>query len=267
MEFKNIFVVFDPTREEQPALNRGAQLALETGRSLHVYACIFSDSANQEEVRARVELQDEQLKSRIEPLLEAGLLVATEVDWDKDWYQAVVRASIRNSADVLLKSSYRHTPSQRILNRTSDWTLIRECLCPVMLVKEGTDVDSRNVLAAIDIRPEKAAYEHLNQRIIDFSQRVMEHTGAEVHFINAHRDLDSSPDRNALIRNCGVQSDRIHIRMGEPEDVIVENARELNAALVIIGNSARSGLSALINGNTVEKIVDKLECDILSMPG
>lgn len=54
--------------------------------------------------------------------------------------------------------------------------------------------------------------------------------------------------------------------VGEPEGVIVENARELNAGLVIVGNAARSGISALINGNTVEKVVDRLECDILSMP-
>jgi universal stress protein E len=36
--------------------------------------------------------------------------------------------------------------------------------------------------------------------------------------------------------------------------------------MVVVGNSARSGLSAMVNGNTVEKVLDKLECDVLSMP-
>ena len=54
--------------------------------------------------------------------------------------------------------------------------------------------------------------------------------------------------------------------MGEPGDVIVENARELDASLIIVGNAARSGISALVRGNTVEKIVDRVDCDVLSMP-
>jgi nucleotide-binding universal stress UspA family protein len=33
-----------------------------------------------------------------------------------------------------------------------------------------------------------------------------------------------------------------------------------------VGNSARSGLSAALHGNTVEKMLDKLRCDVLSMP-
>jgi len=202
----------------------------------------------------------------VAPLLEQGIAATTEVEWDRDWYHAVVRASIRSHADVVFKSSYKHSSSQRVLNRTSDWTLIRECLCPVLLVKKETVQDVRKVLAAIDIREEKANYGKLNERIINFTRRVMDSQSAEVHFINAHRDLASFPDRNALIKGCGVDSDRIHIKLGKPEDVIVENARGLDVSLVVVGNSARSGLSALVNGNTVEKVVDKVECDILALP-
>lgn len=270
MEFTNVFVVYDPTREEQPALQRAELIARETAANLHVFACIYSEiprsTGKSEEVSALLARQKEALQVVVQPLVDRGVQVTTEVEWDEDWYQAVVRASIRSEADLVLKSSYRHTPGQRILNRTSDWTLMRECLCPVMLVKETTDRGARKVLAAIDIRDKKGAYEGLNQRIIQLSQRVLEHEDAEVHFINAHKNLSSYPDRNELVRSCGVGSDRIHIQMGEPGDVIVKNARDLNASLVVVGNSARSGLSALINGNTVEKVVDRLECDVLSMP-
>ena len=271
MEFTNIFVVYDPTREEQPALERAAVIAQqETAVNVHVFACIYSDipksTEKSGEVKALIARKKDLLNAAVAPLVDKGVQVTSEVEWDKDWYQAVVRASVKNSADVVLKSSYRHTSSQRILNRTSDWTLIRECLCPVMLVKEGTKQGARKVLAAIDIRAQKESYENLNQRIINFSQKVLDSQQAEVHFINAHKELSSFPDRNALIRTCGVDSDKIHIKLGQPEDVIVAKARKLDVNLVVVGNSARSGLSALINGNTVEKVVDRLECDILSMP-
>lgn len=270
MEFKNFFVVYDPTREEQPALARAARIAGESQADLHVYACIYSDLGKSrdksQQVRARLDEQKRVLEAAVTPLRAQGVRVATEVEWDKDWCHSAIRASIRCGADVVLKSSSAHTPSQRILNRTSDWTLIRECLCPVLLVKQDTDQRSPRVLAAIDARSGNETYEQLNRRIIDFSHRVMDNEYAEVHFINAHKDLASSPDRQALLRNCGVASDRMHIRLGDPGDVIVDNARELNASLVIVGNTARSGLSALVHGNTVEKIVDRVECDVLSMP-
>ena len=85
-------------------------------------------------------------------------------------------------------------------------------------------------------------------------------------FVNAFRDFRGVPDRQALIKETGIDSDRIHIKLGEPEKVIVDQARALDASLVVVGNSARSGLAAAVHGNTVEKILDKLDCDILTMP-
>lgn len=270
MEVTRIFVVYDPTRQEQPALARAAGIAREIGCDVHVFAAIYSEidrnADKAAEIKRQITEQKSTLQTAVAPLIDDGVRVTTEVEWDKDWYSAVVRASIRNQADVVLKSSYRHSSRERILNRTSDWTLIRECLCPVLLVKEGKQRDLRRVLAAIDIRAGRESYEKLNQHIIDLSQRILDARGAEVHFINAFRDLRAFPDRNALIRSCGVNSERIHIHMGEPEDVIVKGARDLDASMVVIGNSARSGLAAVINGNTVERVLDRLDCDVLSMP-
>jgi len=270
MEFRHIFVVFDPTRSNQPALERAATIAAEVPVNLHVFACIFlpldKDVDKAEEVKELIAQQQATLNSAVAPLIDKGIAVTTEVEWEKDWYQAVVRASIRNGADAVLKSSYPHTARQRILNRTSDWTLIRECLCPVLLVKETETSGNRRILAAVDIRAEKGSYEKLNQQIIEFSHRIMDGTNAEVHFINAFQEMKAVPDRNALIENCGVSSDRIHIQIGNPDDVIVARARDLDASLVVVGNSARSGASAMISGNTVEKVLDKLDCDVLSIP-
>jgi universal stress protein E len=136
----------------------------------------------------------------------------------------------------------------------------------VLLVREGTSGELQRVLAAIDIRAKTDAYQRINQRIIDFSHQVLDQADAEVHFINAFRELKEVPDRNELVEACGIDSDKIHLRMGEPEEVIVQSAREMNASLVVVGNSARTGLAAVMRGNTVEKVLDKLACDVLSLP-
>ncbi|MCY1525773.1 hypothetical protein D9M68_607660 [compost metagenome] len=40
-------------------------------------------------------------------------------------------------------------------------------------------------------------------------------------------------------------------------------ARELNAALTVIGNVARTGLTGALIGNTAEMVLDALESDVL----
>ena len=270
MEPTNILVVFDPTREAQPALERAASLAALLPCTLHVFCCIHNDIPRSAErgatIRRQLDDQRQLVEEEIAKLDTGDATVTVELEWDLDWYRAVVRASISRNADVVLKSTYRHSPGQRILNRTSDWTLIRECLCPVLLVREGSNGELQRVLAAIDIRARSDAYQRINQRIIDFSHRVFDQADAEVHFINAFRELKEVPDRHELVKACGIDGERIHLRMGEPDEVIVQSAQEMNASLVVVGNSARSGLAAVMRGNTVEKVLDKLACDVLSLP-
>jgi universal stress protein E len=270
-----ILVVYDPTTEAQPALARAAALAESAADSdveLHVYSCIYSDprksegqSGGKEELIAA---QEEIVKNAVSSLGEKGVDVAIEIEWDKDWYQAVVRAADRIKADAVFKSSHKHSATQRLLKPTSDRTLLRQCACPVLLVKRDAEVVGQNriILAAVQFRGEDGAYEKLNQKILDFCHRSLATDAAKVHFINAYTDLSNRPDKGQLVRACGVPGDQVHVKMGETDDIIVDFARELDASMVVIGNSSRTGLSALINTNTAEKILDKLDCDLLAMP-
>lgn len=270
MQIANIFVVYDPTTDTQPALARAAVIAQQDKVKVHIFSCIYTDLEKSEEASgARKKLlsaQQEIVAGAAAALIEKGIEVSTEVEWAEDWYQAVVRASVSNGADVVMKASHKHSATQRLLKHTSDRTLIRQCDCPVLLVKAEVNNDARKVLAAIDTRVEKNAYEQLNANILDFCSRYMIMDNAELHFVNAHADLPDRPDKGALVRAFGVAADKIHIKMGEPDDVIVETAKTLGVNLVVIGNSARSGLSALINTNTAEKILDELDCDLLALP-
>lgn len=268
-QFNKLFVVYDPTREHQPALQRAVDIARENLASLCVFACIYSDTAKSAEpateVARLIEVQREILDQAVAPLSAEGLDVSVEVEWDKDWYHSVVRASTKWAADMVLKSSFKHSTGKRLLNRTSDWAIMRECLCPVLLVKDRAPREVTAVLAAVDINAKRESYERLNQKVIEVAKRLLDSDRAEVHVVNAFSDFKGVPDRAELIRNSGIASDRVHIKMGEPEKVIVAQAKAIDASLVVVGNSARSGVSAVLHGNTVEKMLDKLECDVLSL--
>ena len=270
MALSKFLVVHDPTREEQPALERAAIVAGKLGASLHLFGCIHGDVSGadkqSEAVKQRLSEHQQLLEATAAPIAATGVTVSTEVEWDKDWYHAVVRAAARNHADIVYKSSYTHSPSQRILKSTSDWTLIRECLSPVLLIKEANRPEVPIILAAIDISVRTEAYERLNEHIMELGRMLLESDIAEIHVVNAFPDFRVTPDPQKLIEATGLDKSRIHIKMGPPDRVIVETAKRLNANMVVVGNSHRSGLAALMHGNTAEKILDKLDCNVLAMP-
>lgn len=267
---KKLFAVYDPTQAEQPALERAFDIAPEISAQLHIFACIFAEPTKSDDEPVDVEKAIALHRGLIDAAIAGADLgdveVSTELEWGKDWYQAVVDASVRHEADLVFKSSYKHSSGKRIFNRTSDWTLIRECQCPVLLVKEGTTVADKRVLSAVDITARSDSYERLNDNVISLSKKLRDVRGAEVHFVNAFEDFKGVPDRQELIDSCGADTSQIHIKLGKPRKVIVDQAKKLDVSLVVVGNSGRSGLSAALMGNTVEKVLDKLECDVLSMP-
>lgn len=269
-ELRKFFVVYDPTAEEQPAFERAAFVAAEIGAKLHLFSCIYSQLSAQDdkpgEVMRLIESQKQQLAKLLAPLAEKGIEVSHEVEWDQDWQHAAVRASIHHGADIVFKSSFTHSHAQRKLRQTSDWTLIRGCLCPVLLVKSTSISEPSRVLTAVDILAKAESYEKLNTQIIELGKELKGSDRTDVHLVNAFQDFKDIPERQALIDSSGIQSDNIHIKMGAPDKVIVDTAKKIDANLVVIGNSSRSGLSAMVHGNTIEKVLDKLECNILSMP-
>jgi len=270
MELNKILVIYDPTREEQPALDRAAITAEEIGASVHLFACIHTGLPGEEDEAVEIERQLGELKTHLEqrvaPIVEKGVTVSIETEWHKDWPHAAIRAAERSQADIVFKSSFKHRSSERILKSTSDWILIRECMSPVLLVKENSIPEVSRILAGVDISARAESYEKLNEHIIEFSRRLIEAEHAEVHVVNAFPDFRVLPDKQKLIDLSGVDSDHIHIKLGAPDKVIVDTAKRINANLVVVGNSHRSGLAAMLHGNTAEKILDKLDCNVLAMP-
>lgn len=270
MSLTKFLVVHDPTREEQPALERAALIAERLGAQLHLFGCIYGDlsgaDSKSEAVKEKLNEHKQILEACAAPYVAQGVLVTTEVEWDKDWYHAAIRATTRNQADIVYKSSFRHRVSQRILKSTSDWTLIRECPMPVMLVKQVERPEAPVILAAVDISARTEFYEKLNEHVLDLSRKLVESSVADVHVVNAFPDFRVTPDPQKLIEVSGLERSRIHIKLGPPDKVIVDEAKRLDANLVVVGNEHRSGLAAMLHGNTAEKILDRLDCNVLIIP-
>ena len=83
--------------------------------------------------------------------------------------------------------------------------------------------------------------------------------------VNAYRDSEDFPDRDAVQRIIDIPLENIHRDMGRPEDVICDMAQKVQADLVILGTAARQeGIRVTLRGgNIAEKVIEKLSTDIL----
>jgi nucleotide-binding universal stress UspA family protein len=66
-----------------------------------------------------------------------------------------------------------------------------------------------------------------------------------------------------LVRQVGVSERRRHLVGRHPTDAIEQVAAETRSALVVMGAISRSGLKRLLIGNTAERVLDHLTCDVL----
>jgi universal stress protein E len=65
------------------------------------------------------------------------------------------------------------------------------------------------------------------------------------------------------LRSTRVPRVRRHLVAGHPINVIPDVARRTRSAIVVMGAVSRSGLKSVFIGNTAERVLDDLECDLL----
>ncbi len=279
MSIASIMVVINPTTAEQRGFDLGLRSALITGAKLNLYVCLSEANCGTEgEPSAASEhnadSKDFALASyqqRLDELVKQaeaeGVKASSEVEWDNDWSHAIVKAAQRNKSDMMFKTSRDHSRAERGMRETSDWVVLRSSPCPVLMVKGHRDWSHRRVLAAINTGSEDAAHIALNNAIIEFSSRLAEAYGSEVHYVTAVKNQQPAADNYVLAAQCSVPVTQIHSAEGWPEEVIKETADRLEADLVVIGNVGRKGMVASAIGNTAEKLLDQTRSDVFVING
>ena len=144
---QKIFVVLDPTTMNQPSLVMAETIAVDElaagadNVALHLYACLGEDQlrrpANIDEETALAE-EHSRIQSWVERLAthsrSLGLTVDTEVEIKPNWREAIVDALSRQSSMLAVKNMTDQPRLRRWLRETSDWRLLRDAPCPLLLV-------------------------------------------------------------------------------------------------------------------------------------
>lgn len=282
--YKNLFVVIDPLSDSQPALVRAAQLAKQAKSKVTAFSAVYQSTGDMLDANSRKEGKrsflkqwDARVKTILAPYKNDGVKISSDTYWTADWYAAVSRAAIRADADLVVKSTFRHGKMQRLLHNTSDFTIMRHSPSPVLLVRERQGAKGQLVLAALDLESTDEGHIALNNAVIKHAHEMAEFAGLPLHVIAA---VSRKPDLSHVLAGVeeqeggllatlahafGVNAEHFHMVRGAAQNVIPAQAAALNADVVVLGVSAVSGVKGLMIGTTAKKVLDKLDCDVLTV--
>jgi universal stress protein E len=283
-----------------PMLRKAAQLSRALGAKLELFhaitepvavdALIFANqSLKKFETDARLKYQ-RRLEALAAPLRSSGLEVSTAAEWDFPAHEALIRRAHRTKADLIVAARHAGRHVAPWILRYTDWELLRQSPVPVLLIKSGRQYHSPTVLAAIDPGHAFAKSARLDSEILRRAARIATTTDGKLHAVHAYvptlMDMKpaelSAPDATARItahaaglaeagfdkalraaRLGKLAPDGRHVLVGHAVDAIPVLARKLRCDLVVMGAISRSGLKRLAIGNTAERLLDDLPCDLL----
>jgi universal stress protein E len=276
--FRVILVaVRDLRARRSVVVERGARLAAGCGARLElfhdlatpIYLDAVAGTGKPVETLTRIgrEKAERRLETLAEPLRARGLRVKVSAVWDFPPYESVIRRATAVKADLIVVQKRGHHRLPALLGYT-DWELLRASPIPVLLLKNARYRPRAAVLAAVDPQHAERGSGALEKRILASAASLAAALRAPLHIVQvltpwarptpSHRDA-----LKGLVRTSAVKPARAHLLMGNPDALLPATARRLRAGAVVMGMMSRRGLKRLFIGNSAERLLDDLHCDVL----
>ncbi len=278
-----LLVVIDPTSELQIALVKALLIAKLGNCHIHALLCVHEDfgkrrsSASQRDIRQDILAEArEWLERELEPCRIAGVPCDVHVVWNRRWVETVMHAVARVDCDLLIKSTFEHSRAGRFFRKTSDFTLMRYCACPILFTGEAQEWKSDRIVACLDLESADPQHMRLNHVVLRDARAFGEIVGMDLYVASAHDapllgdhlplDTGEKPvDAEALGALYRLEPGRIILRQGPTVDTLAAICDEIDPSIVVLGTLARTGVSGKLIGNTAEKLLDRVAADILTV--
>jgi len=209
----------------------------------------------------------QQLDRLAEPLRRKGLKVQTAAVWDYPPYEAVVRRAMAIKAELIVVQKRGHHRLPALLGYT-DWELLRASPIPVLLIKKSRHRPRAPVLAAVDPQHVGARTGALERRLLQSAAALAKALKAPLHAVQVLMPSANTPPRrktllSGLARAVQIKPARIHVLAGDADLMLPATARRLRAGVFVMGTMSRRGLKRLFLGNSAERLLDDLHCDVM----
>jgi universal stress protein E len=298
---RRILVVVDPTTAGSPAVVKGFDLANRLRAALTLLLCDPAPSLapqrypDDESYTAAVEparaLLLAQLSAMARKVDASGLDVDCRVEVGVPLPEGILRAVRGVAPDLVVKDTHHHSFLRRTLLGHTDWSLIRDCPAPLLLVQERRWALPPRIVAAVDPGHPEDAPAALDHALIDAAERLARGFASPIDLLHCWSPVpllaasamgdpiaSSTPVPQEVLDMLQKQDDehlrhlarvhdvpaiRVHRFNGLPVEGLPEFAERAAVDVMAMGAVARHGLERLRIGSTAERVLERMPCDVL----
>lgn len=263
---RNILVVIDPSRDNQPALDR---LLMAAGQRKDLGKVILFIAPDYELLGRSHQLQTMRrnqgwVKELGAPLTTQAIKYEVFYSWEVEWASSVNELTREYDIDTLMISLYQSDAQQNLLSNEM-WDLLRNAGTKILFIREG-DANPRRLKILAGIKMQDGTASELNERVLNQLNFAAKISNGDCYVANAYESSSNYPDRARLMELTGLPNDHLFVEQRRPDEVISDAAEKFDADLLVIGIRPRKTVKQLLRGKTIEKILSKAKCDVIAVP-
>lgn len=192
---------------------------------------------------------------------------------------AIIQTVLREHIDLVVagKRTDVHTDERKI--GTIARKLLRKCPCEVWLEDPRTDREPSVILAGTDLSA-------VGDRVVELAASVAHAFGAELHVVHAfsmsmETQMEGAAAQRRFEREARAQAiahiervlaptpmagrAKVHAGNTSPTQAILQGVERWSPGLVVLGTISRGGVPGLLMGNTAERLIDRIDCALLTV--
>ncbi len=293
-----ILVNIDFKHDPSVAIAKAIHLAELNGAEIELFSSCYNRSIkhgyvfDQEEEQRAEHGYTRQIENKLEVLCqsirEKGIHASSDVCWNPNPVEGVVRKVLRFAPDLLIHPIKQHSRIGHYLFAPTDWQIARKCPVPVLFVKDRPWQAITRITACIDplhVGDEQGMLDreilqrcqlfttggHSELRVLHCYNTLPHEAIFDEHVVTDYEALQVKVEKthfercNKLLCEFELSTDSSHVDILKGEtDLTISNYAKHNAIdVVVMGAVARSVFDRLLVGSTMEYVVDHVDCDVL----
>ncbi|MEO0996523.1 MAG: universal stress protein [Pseudomonadota bacterium] len=301
-ERQSVLVSVDDSPEFPTTLGRARRYAQQLDAPLSLVSVLydpyvagrrFGDSEGLKKLRRAVMQRElEGLEVLCNDIAKSGLEVSGRVVWDRPKADALARQVMALDPLMLVVSAHRTRLVDKLLLSYTDWQVLSRVPCPVLRVADRPYADKPVIAVAVDPMHDNDKPAAFDDRLIASAAGICDGLGGELALLHAVQDLqavvmltapgggampvadadlqtaleDEHRKRlQALAERHGVDRRNLHVASGIDTMILSEFAESLRADVMVMGVVSRSRFKEVVIGNTAERLIERLSCDLLAV--
>jgi universal stress protein E len=198
---------------------------------------------------------------------------------DEEAWLAITRRVLRGDIDLVLAGKRGQDQQALPPLGSLSMKLVHHCPGAVWILKPGSPVGVRRLLAATDLTP-------VGDRVVAWAGWLAQLCQAELHVVHTFQrplavQLEGDEAVRAFEKHTSAEAvERIraglsglelaappacHVGFDAPTQAILEGSRRLDPDVVVIGTVSRRGVAGFALGNTAERLLGRLDRSLLTV--